>query len=146
MAKCLLYFCFIASSLGHPDRIRYVDPDKQREYDEYCSTHKGHKIPPDSKTFISSFAEPLKRLKETSNIRKSGASSKTYSSIQKSLAASTSSSSSPSSIPPTKKSITFISSGWFWNEELGWLYLYKESYPYVYSHNDKKWITLVLLR
>lgn len=167
--KYILFFCFFGYCLGHPDRIRYSDPEKQREYEEHCRTHKGYKIlngklvAPDPKPIIDSSSEPLKAVSAVSSSREeaSGSSKKfqhtssvsnegeavsiAQSSIHETLTISTSSSSSPSSIPSKKKRFTFSSSGWFWNEELGWLYFYKESYPYVYSYNDKKWKPFVVL-
>ena len=166
--KYILFFCFFGYCLGHPDRIRYSDPEKQREYEEHCRTHKGYKIlngklvAPDPNPLVSFSSKPLKtvsavssssepsesskKLQNTSSVSsESGATSITHSSIHENSTISTSSSSSPSSVPSKKKRFTFASSGWFWNEELGWLYFYKESYPYVYSYNDKKWKPLVVL-
>ena len=166
--KYILYFCLFGYCLGHPDRIRYSDPEKQREYEEHCRIHKGYKIlngklvAVDPKANINSSSEPLNAASTASNSSESSGSAKKLrnassvssesdavsiiqNSTHKNLTVSTSSSSSPSSVPSKKKRFTFASSGWFWNEELGWLYFYKESYPYVYSYNDKKWKPLVVL-
>ena len=166
--KYILYFCLFGYCLGHPDRIRYSDPEKQREYEEHCRIHKGYKIlngklvAVDPKPTISSSSERLstvstvsnsgessgsdKKLRDTSSVSsESDTDSIVHSSIHKNLTISTSSSSSPSSVPSKKKRLTFASSGWFWNEELGWVYIAKSTHPYFYSAIEKEWKPFVVL-
>ena len=165
MKKLLLgsiFFCAM-SCFGHPDRIRYIDPKMQKAYEEHCRANKGYTIPPEPRRSSSgltsssssgnasqSSVKPTKSLKKTkSNLSPSavveisnlGNNARVINSTT-----STSYSSSPSSVSSAIKSPVFISSGWFWNEELGWVYLHKKSYPYYYSHNNGKWLKFIDLR
>ena len=158
--RVILYFLALNSLSGHPDRIRYTDPKMQKAYEEDCRANKGYTIPPEPR-------QPSKPLHSTSSpitssgvASKSGESSKKTKSLtsttgdikelstearsQKSIV-STSSSSSPSTVPLKVKRSVFFYSGWFWNEELGWLYISKETYPYFYSSVEKIWSPFVVL-
>ena len=159
--RVFLFCFFINLSFGHPDRIRYTDPKMQKEYEEHCRKHKGHTIPPEAKRPHAAHVTPLngaqpyndsqkrqiypeksKNPSLSSNKEKAPNNSNKFK-IQNPKFG-TSSSSSPSSIPTKILHLSFITSGWFWNEELEWIYISKKTYPYFYSAKHKKWELLIV--
>lgn len=162
MEKVLLgsIFFFAMSCFGHPDRIRYIDPNMQKAYEEHCRANEGYTIPPEPRRPskpLHSASIPIASSGSTSKSDESSEKTKSSASTtgdskelpsearsQKSIV-STSSSSSPSTVPLKIKHSVFFHSGWFWNEELGWLYISKATYPYFYSSVEKMWRPFVVL-
>ena len=158
--RVILYFLALNSLSGHPDRVRYVDPERQKEYEEYCRTHKGYKIPPDatpppavgnneliSITETASDGEQQSSTIKKESVNKSVLNSNTEStsdSLNISSQVTRTSSSSSSSLPLRTLSRRFSLAGWLWSESAGWVYISLDTYPYYYSHQDKKWLNLVI--
>ena len=153
----------VTSSFGHPaNRIRYSDPVMQKEYEEHCRTHKGYKIPPDAKpppiregnklispqeTTADSEPEISTAKKESINKKASSLTSESISNNRPTISQVTrTTSSSSSSLPLRTLSPEFSLTGWLWSESAGWLYISHETYPYYYSHQDKKWLNLVIFK
>jgi len=160
--RVILYFLALNSLSGHPDRVRYVDPERQKEYEEYCRTHKGYKIPPDATpppavennklTSITETASDGERQSSTikkESVNKSASNSNaesTSDNLNISSQVTRTSSSSSSSLPLHTLSPKFSLTGWLWSESAGWVYLSPDTYPYYYSPQHKKWLTLVLFK
>jgi len=158
--RVILYFLALNLLSGHPDRVRYVDPEMQKEYKEYCRTHKGYKIPPDAKPSSILEGNELTSITETasdsgqqrSNVKKESKNKSvlnsntesTSDSLNISSQVTRTSSSSSSSLPLRTLSRKFSLAGWLWSESAGWVYISLDTYPYYYSHQDKKWLNLVI--
>jgi hypothetical protein len=159
--RVFLFCFFINLSFAHPPRVRYIDPKMQKAYEEHCRTQKGYKIPPEGKKPPTSLPAPSigtqshndsQKIKSdpqkpknpslSSNKEKAPSNSNEFKTQNPKV--STSSSASPSSIPTEIRSLNFITSGWFWNEELEWIYISKKTYPYFYSAKHKKWELLIV--
>jgi hypothetical protein len=164
--KVVLFFLFVSLSYAHPSRVRYICPDKQKAYEEHCRTQKGYQIPPNNALLRVQPIAPSGSIsinKDASSGGKEGpkassdpakvlgpiasedSASEGSASDRKPSVVTTSSSSSSSSIPDRIIITKFSTTGWFWNEKLGWIYISRDTYPYFYSFNDKKWLSLVSL-
>lgn len=161
--RILIFLLLVNSAVGHPaNRIRYSDPVKQKEYEEHCRTHKGYKIPPDAKpspilegdklisaTETTSDSDQQRSNVKKESINKSVSNSNTEStsdSLSISSQVTRTSSSSSSSLPLRTLSRKFSLTGWLWSESAGWVYITPDTYPYYYSHQDKKWLNLVIFK
>ena len=161
--RIFIFLLLANSAVGHPaHRIRYSDPVMQKEYEEHCRNHKGYKIPPDAKPPPILEGNKLNSTRETSSDRELQISRSKKESINKRESNSNTetisdrrpinsqvtrtSSSSSSSLPLRRLSLEFSLTGWLWSESAGWVYISHETYPYYYSHQDKKWLNLVLFK
>ena len=161
--RILILLLLANSAVGHPaNRIRYSDPVMQKEYEEHCRTHKGYKIPPDAKpspilednklastTETASDSEQQSSSAKKESINKGASDSNTESTsdnLNISSQVTRTSSSSSSSLPLHILSPKFSLTGWLWSESAGWVYISPDTYPYYYSHQDKKWLNLVLFK
>lgn len=146
--------------MGATFRVRYIDPEKQKEYEKYLETNQGVRIPPEK--------TPLpKRSSSASNAATTFDSKAEYSSpkeeaLNKSVSSSSNelirvhaggssqitrtSSSSSSSLPLRPLSPKFSLAGWLWSEPAGWIYISCDTHPYYYSHQDKRWLRLVVFK
>lgn len=143
--------------LNAGDRIRYIIPEQQRAYEEWNKTHPGVEIPPKKKILSA------KSTLTIGNILKSKA---TYTKVTpKDVKVETPKTPTKTKPPvvkplPTDKTpkppsgVVDINSaykinevelsGWFWTEELGWVYVTMKTYPYFYLGTTKKWVKLYI--
>ena len=154
----LVSFLLGCVGLNAGDRIRYIIPDQQRAYEEWNKTHPGVEIPPKKKILSA------KSTLTIGNILKSKA---TYTKVTPSTDDKTDTPKTPTKTkPPVVKplptdktpkppsSVVDINSaykinevelsGWFWTEELGWVYVTMKTYPYFYLSTTKKWVKLYI--
>ena len=146
----------VGSNAG--ERIRYIIPEQQRAYEEWSKTHPGVQIPPKKKTLSAKSSLTI------GNILKSEA---TYTKVtpqtdNKSETPKTPTKTKPPVVKPSpsvkisKPSAKVVDinstykinevelSGWFWTEELGWIYVTMKTYPYFYLSTTKKWVKLYI--
>ena len=146
----------VGSNAG--ERIRYIIPEQQRAYEEWSKTHPGVQIPPKKKTLSAKSSLII------GNILKSEA---TYTKVTPQTDDKTETPKTPTKTkPPVVKPLPTDKtpkppsgvvdinsaykinevelSGWFWTEELGWVYVTMKTYPYFYLGTTKKWVKLYI--
>lgn len=153
----LVSFLLGCVGLNAGDRIRYIIPEQQRAYEEWNKTNPGVQIPPRKKTLSA---------KSTLTIGKILKSEATYTKVApkdvKTETPKTPTKTKPPTVKPlptdkTPKSSSGVVdasstykinevelSGWFWTEELGWVYVTMKTYPYFYLSTTKKWVKLYI--
>ena len=154
----LVSFFLGVVGLNAVERVRYIIPEQQRAYEEWSKTHPGVQIPPKKKTLSAKSSLTI------GNILKSKA---TYTKVIPSTDDKTETPKTPTKTkPPVVKPLPTVKiskppsrdidinstykinevelSGWFWTEELGWIYVTMKTYPYFYLGTAKKWVKLYI--
>lgn len=152
----LVSFFLGVVGLNAVERVRYIIPEQQRAYEEWSKTHPGVQIPPKKKILSAKSSLTI------GNILKSKA---TYTKVTSHAEGKLETPKTPTKTkPPVVKPLPSVKilkppsnvvdinstykinevelSGWFWTEELGWIYVTMKTYPYFYLGTTKKWVKL----